>query len=67
MGDYITVPNSTTLGTVKAIKDGDAAINSAYFPNFELIKAWGCQTSAEAICEAVSRIPPSLLVYIQTR
>jgi hypothetical protein len=28
IGDYITVPNSTTIGTVKAIKDGDAAIGS---------------------------------------
>jgi hypothetical protein len=26
--DYITVANSTTIGTVKAIKDGDAAIGS---------------------------------------
>lgn len=28
VGDYISVPNATTIGTVKAIKNGDAAIGS---------------------------------------
>ena len=28
IGDYITVPNCATIGTVKEIKDGGAAIGS---------------------------------------
>jgi hypothetical protein len=28
VGDYITVPNCTTVGTVKAVKDGEATIGS---------------------------------------
>jgi len=28
IGDYITVPNCTTIGTVKDIKQGEAAIGS---------------------------------------
>lgn len=36
IGDYITVPNSTTIGTVNAIKDGDAAIGSDPISIYEI-------------------------------